>query len=183
MTTTPTSTETDPSTPPTTPDPATPPTTPDPKSTETVDHWKEIARKQEQRAKENAQKAKDYDALVASTATEAEKAVKAAKDEGKAEGIRLGATKVAQAEIRAAAAGRPVDVDALLEGVDATRFVGDDGEVDRAAIKAWIDKVAPAGDPATPPPLDLGQGARGGRPSSGSPQADFAKFMSDQLKR
>lgn len=182
MTTAPTSTATDPS-------PATPPATPaatpaptDPAPTETVDHWKDIARKQEQRAKENAQKAKDYDALVASTATEAEKAVAKALADGKAEGLREGATLIAQAEIRAAAAGRPVDVDALLEGVDAARFVADDGQVNRPAIKTWIDKVAPAGEPGVPAPLDLGQGARGGQTTTGDPAKDFANFINGALK-
>lgn len=128
-----------------------------------LEKWKAESRKQEQRAKENAQAAKDLAKLKAETMSETEKAVAQAKAEGLAEGQRTGSALIAQAEIRAAAAGRNVDVDALLEGVDATRFVNDAGEVDRAAISAWVDRVAPATEP-TARTFDLGQGARGGQP-------------------
>lgn len=165
-------------------DPANEPNTPDPdadaETAKQLEHWKEVARKNEQRAKDNAQKAKDYDALKKSTMSETEKAVAEAKAEGLAEGLKTGSSKIAQAEIRAALAGRHSDPDAFIEGVDAARFIGDDGEVDRAQITAWVDKVAPVGE-QKPPVLDLGQGNRGGH-GAGDPAQDFAKFIQGQKR-
>lgn len=45
----------------------------EPKPTETVDFWKAQARENEKRAKDNAQKAKDYDAYVESQKSEQQK--------------------------------------------------------------------------------------------------------------
>lgn len=171
-----------------TPETETDPAEPEPESspeTETakqLEHWKEVARKNESRAKANAAAAKELEQVKASMMSETEKAVAEAKAAGLAEGLRTGSAKIAQAEIRAAAAGRSVDVDALLEGVDASRFIDDDGEVNRQAITAWVDKVAPGEDPSVPRPLDLGQGNRGGRGGSGEPRDEFAKFLQGQLK-
>ncbi len=58
-----------------------------------IDHWKQIARKQEQRAKENAQKAKDYDAYKQSQLSEQERLAaeleQARKEAREAQGERL----------------------------------------------------------------------------------------------
>lgn len=114
----------------------------------------------------------DLDALKASLMSESEKAVAEAKADGLAEGLRTGSSKIVHAEIRAAAAGRPVDVDALLEGVDASRFIDENGEVDRTGIVAWIEKVAPApAQPEIPAFADLGQGTRGQAISPGDDDA------------
>ena len=65
-----------------------------PKPTETVDFWKQKAREQEQRAKANADKAREFDAFKESQKSEAEKNVERAaaaereRDELKAEGLR-----------------------------------------------------------------------------------------------
>lgn len=180
MTTTETpETETDPAN---EPDP-TPEPSPETETAKQLEHWKEQAKKQEQRAKANAAAAKELEQVKASMMSDTEKAVAEAKAAGLAEGLRTGSAKIAQAEIRAAAAGRSVDVDALLEGVDASRFIDDDGEVNRQAITQWVDKVAPSEDPSVPRPLDLGQGNRGGRGGSGEPRDEFAKFLQGQLKR
>lgn len=95
------------------------------------------------------------------TMTEQERAVSAAKAEGRTEALReLGVTRAADA-VRLLAAGRPIDVEALIEGVDLSRYVGDDGDPDRKALEAWLDRVAPkAAEPTTPTFPDLGQGAR-----------------------
>jgi hypothetical protein len=114
----------------------------------------------------------DLDALKASLMSEAEKAVAEAKAAGLAEGLRTGSAKIVQAEIRAAAAGRSVDVDALLENVDTSRFIDDGGEVDRAAIAAWIERIAPTpAEPEIPAFADLGQGTRGQPISPGDDDA------------
>lgn len=114
----------------------------------------------------------DLDALKASLMSEAEKAVAEAKAAGLAEGLRTGSAKIVQAEIRAAAAGRNVDVDALLENVDTSRFIDETGEVDRPGIVAWVAKIAPAPtEPEIPAFVDLGQGTRGQPISPGDDDA------------
>lgn len=132
--------------------------------------WKAESRKHERRAKENAKKARDNAAAAAeltklreAAMSEQEKAVAAALETGRAEGLKAGSTKLAGAEIRAALAGRSVDADALLEGLDLAHFVDDTGEPDREAILAWVERVAPT--PEAPDPMaqafpDIGQGQR-----------------------
>jgi hypothetical protein len=138
---------------------------------DTVDHaaeaakWKELARKHEERAKSNAAAARELDELRKQSMTDQEKAVAEARTEARADALREVGGRLVQAEVRAAAAGRPVDVDALLEVLDASIFVGDDGEPDRARITAWVDRVAPAADPnITHGFPDLGQGTRSETP-------------------
>ena len=89
-----------------------------------------------------------------------DKAVAKAKAEARAEALREVAGERALDKIRAAAAGRSVDVDALLEGIDPAKFLDDDGEPDTKAITAWVDRVAPAGDGKSTGRRDLGLGAR-----------------------
>ena len=62
------------------PDPTAPPTG-DPKPTETVEFWKAKAREQESRAKTNAEKAKQFDALTEAQKTEQQKLTDAAAAE------------------------------------------------------------------------------------------------------
>lgn len=107
----------------------------------------------------------ELEALRAQSMTESEKAVDEARKAGRAEArAELGA-RLVDAEVRAAAAGRPVDVDALLEGLDRRRFMTDEDEPDTKAIGAWLDRIAPT---APARHLDLGQGARNGGAGSAS---------------
>jgi hypothetical protein len=178
-------TTTAPETPPTTP-PETPPPSP---AQETPEDWKakyeetlKEARKHEDRAKANAAAAKELEAFKQSSMTEQEKAVATARAEAKAEAMREVGGKLAEAAIRVAAAGRSVDVDALLEGIDASKFLDVNGDPDAKAITAWVDRVAPADDGTKPPARrDLGLGARGGQQSNSDPAQEFAKFISGQL--
>lgn len=71
------------------------PATPEqPKPTETVDHWKQMAKLQEKRAKENADKAKEFDAFQESQKSEQQKiadraaAAERERDDARAEGLR-----------------------------------------------------------------------------------------------
>jgi hypothetical protein len=127
-----------------------------------VEKWKQHARKHEERAKANANAARELDQLRQSSMSDQEKAVEAARAEGRALAMREAASSLIDAEVRLHATGRSIDVDTLLDGLDRARFVdATTGQPDRAAIKAWVEKVAPAGTAAQP---DLGQGARGGQP-------------------
>lgn len=128
-----------------------------------LEKWKAQARKHEDRAKANAAAAKELEQLKQQSMTDQEKAVEAAKAAARAEVLaEVGASRVDDA-VRVALAGRPVDVDALLEGLDRSRFLDDTGTPDRDAIGAWVDRIAPLPEqPETQQAqvFDLGQGAR-----------------------
>lgn len=130
-----------------------------------VEKWKKAARKHEDRAKANAEAAKELEQLKQSSMNETEKAVAQARLEARTEALREVGVKLAESAIRVAAAGRNVDIDALIEGIDASKFLDVDGEPDTKAIAAWVDRVAPAVDDSDrpAPKRDLGLGARGGR--------------------
>ena len=131
-----------------------------------AEKWKSQARKHEERAKANANATKELEQLRQASMSDLEKAVDAAKAEGRKEAIAAMGRRLVDAEVKAAAAGRKVDVDALLDGLDRSRFLTDDGEPDTKAITAWVDRIVPK--PGVP---DLGQGARGnGSPLDDSPR-------------
>lgn len=120
----------------------------------------------ERRARREAEKqAKTAQAeltkLREATQSESEKALQAAKAEGRTEALKETGVKLVDAEVRAATAGRHVDADALLEGLDRTKFLDAQGDPDRDAIVAWIDRIAPAPSPEDKPGFpDLSQGTR-----------------------
>lgn len=124
----------------------------------------------ERKARRDAEKAAktaaaELDALRKQSMSEQERAVAEARDAGRAEALAEVAADRVDDAVRAAAAGKSVDVDALLEGLDRNRFVSD-GQPDREAIQGWIDRVAPAATQATPT-VDLGQGVRNTMPLNG----------------
>lgn len=127
-----------------------------------VDKWKATSRKHEDRAKANAAAQKELDAVKAASMSDQEKAVALAVAQARAEAFAEVGGQLVDAAVRAAVAGRGIDADALLDGLDRSRFL-DDGQVDQAAITAWVDRIVPAGT------VDLGQGARGTTPPTVGP--------------
>lgn len=73
-----------------------------------------------------------------------EKALQAARDEGRAEAFKAAGLRVAAAEFRALAAGKLADPAAVLQVLDLSRFVGDEGEVDLVGLTAIVDQLAVA---------------------------------------
>lgn len=142
-----------------------------------IEKWKNLARKHEDRAKTNSGAAKELEELKQRTMTDQEKAVEAAKAEGRLEALKVTGARLVDAEVRAAAAGRKVDVAALLDGLDRSRFIGDDGEPDTDAIKAWVEKVAPEAASGKP---DLGQGSRGNGKGGGT---DMNTLIRERMRR
>jgi len=129
-----------------------------------AEKWKTTSRKHEDRSKANAQAARELEELRRTSMSETEKAIAEARDAARAEAAREFGTRIAVEALRGVATGRVGDVDALIEGLDPTKFLDDDGQPDRDAIQSWIDKVAP---PKTEDDTDtgsffpdLGQGAR-----------------------
>lgn len=124
-----------------------------------AEKWKAMARKHEREAKSARA---ELDKIREATQSEQEKAINAAKAEGLKEGARSMASRIVDAEIRAAAAGR-LDKDqlaTLLEGLDRGRFVDDDGEVDTERVAKFVNGIAPKAGSQPRERIDLGQGSR-----------------------
>lgn len=125
-----------------------------------AEKFQALHKKQEARAKANADAARELERIKREALPEQERLVAEAIAAARAEVLNeVGSVRVDDA-VKLAAAGRNVDVDALLEGLDRSRFLAD-GQPDTAAITAWVDRIAPAPDPDAPTGvIDLGQGAR-----------------------
>ncbi|WP_052371956.1 hypothetical protein [Amycolatopsis taiwanensis] len=124
------------------------------------------SRKWESRAKENSSKAKKWDQAEEANRTEAEKnQVRAEEAEAR---VKAALTSAINAEIRAAAHGWATPADAPRYLDDKDRYIGEDGEIDTAAIAedvAAVLKDRPhlaAESGRRGPNPDPGQGARGG---------------------
>lgn len=115
-----------------------------------VEKWKAHARKNEERAKANAAAAKKLREVERDAMSEQERAVDEARTAAEQEAARKYGSRIVAAEVRAAAAGREIDVDALLDAVDPARFLTEDGDVNQDAISQWVDRIAPAREVETP---------------------------------
>jgi hypothetical protein len=151
-------------------------------------YWKHYARQHEQRLREAnvpelQRQAAEYQALLAATQTDAEKAIAAARAEGHAAAMRQASTAMVDAYLTAASAGRLGEEQrlALLEGVDRAAFLAADGSVDTAKVTAWINRIAPGaapgapGAPGTPQRIDTGQGTRPHTPGATGLEAGRAE--------
>lgn len=144
--------------------------------------WKAQSRRHEDRAKANAAAAKELADLKAQSMSELERAIAETKTTTRAEVLReFGETRVAD-HVRVAAAGRTVDVEALLDGLDRSRFVDDDGQPDTKAIQQWVDRVAPATDETGRVP-QVRPGPRGSGNGIGDDAQQFAAFRAGQIRR
>lgn len=141
-----------------------------------LEKWKAQARKHEDRAKANAAAAKELEKLREQSMSDQERAVEEARRAARREALaEVGASRVDDA-VRVAASGRAVDVDALLEGLDRSRFLGEDGVPDRDAVAAWVDRVAPK-------PAEQGSLARFEVVNLGQGQDSVPALNSSQLER
>lgn len=145
-------------------------------------YWKDKARKHESRANERS----DYDTvkaeldrIKAESMSEQEKAVAAAKAEGEKAGRTAAAqesgTKMVDAHISAAVtAGRMTQdqADAILEGLDRTKYLTKDHDVDTEKLTRLLNTVAPAKSGGRP---DHGQGGRGSSTKTSGMEAGKAE--------
>lgn len=138
-------------------DPPAPEAPADPPADPSETDWKAEARKWEQRAKANVDKAKKLDELEAANQSELEKEQKAR--EAAEQRVQAATVRAVRAEVKALAADTFKDPeDAVLNLGDLARFVGDDGEIDEKAIakdladilkrKDHLAKPEPAPEPA-----------------------------------
>jgi hypothetical protein len=127
--------------------------------------WKAEARKWEQRAKENKQAATELDKQRKAAMTEAERAVAEAEERGRTAATTEFGVRLATSEIRAVAADSGADLTGVFDYLDISRFVGEDGQPDEKAIKAFVDGLPQKDDGKPRPPRpDRNQG----RPSGGT---------------
>jgi hypothetical protein len=141
---------------------------PDTEQTQEVDYkaeaekWQALARKHEERAKSNAEKAKGFDELKRSQMTEQEKAVDEARVAARAEAIAETTPERVRLTFEAIGAGRLTEqqIDELLEDVDMTKYLTETGAVDRERVARKVNALAPAEQHSTPIVPDLGQGVR-----------------------
>lgn len=156
--------------------------------------YQALMRKQETRAKENSDAAKQVEALKAeleqfrqASMSETEKALaKATKDaeaKGRADALTAVGQRLVRAEFKALAAGNIPDLDGVLDDLNLAKFIGQDGEPDTKAIEAAVKRLTPPPPPAEPeqrttapgPRPDLTQGTRQNMPLNGDPILDAVK--------
>ena len=132
-----------------------------------VEKWKTLARKHEERAKANQKAVSELESLRQSQMTEQEKALEAAKAAVRTETLREIGAHLVTAEFRAQAAGRltPEQVQELVEDLDMSKYLTENGEVDAERVAKKVDALAPKPtEPTAPTWPDLGQGARDNQP-------------------
>jgi hypothetical protein len=155
-------------------------------------YWKYHARQWETRAKEKSDydalksKAGQYDQLVASQATDQEKAIAAARAEGERIATGRAAIVLVDAHVRAGLQQRlqPHQVEALAGNLNHQHFLAADGlTVDAAKVQQFVETVAPSqfqqqpaamapAAPAVPGALPVGVPPAGqlGQPATGLPR-------------
>lgn len=126
----------------------------------------ELTRKQEARAKANADAAKELARIRAEQGTDLDKAVNTARAEAEKQTTAKYTARLAGLSVRAAAGGKfkdPDDAVAHLQGRLA-EFVGDDGDVDDKAIASEVDRLLKARPylGVEKPPADFDGGQRQG---------------------
>ncbi len=149
--------------PPPQPQPPVPPAPPPAAPAEQEDSAQELRNALAEERRRHRETMQTLSALQQSSMTDQEKAIEAAKAEGRAEAIRDAGKRVAAAEFRALAAGRLADPDAYLELLDLSPFIGEDGEIDKKALAKMVERliaqITPAG--ARIPAGPMGNGAEG----------------------
>ncbi|MFI7532586.1 hypothetical protein [Streptosporangium sp. NPDC049376] len=143
-------------------DPA--PTDPAPQPAQETD-WKVEARKWEKRAKENSSAAEELDKVRKASMTEIEKAVEKARKEGESTALVTAGRKLAAAKFETALARKGLDLGDAADLIDTAKFVDDKGDVDEAAIKKAVDRLAKLAPKA---PSSSGGDFGGGNGSTGT---------------
>lgn len=175
--------ETDTTTEPTT-DPAGDPPAPEPVADPPAtgedalpDPVKEVLRKERENTRNAEKRAKaaerERDELRTAQMSETERAIAEAEAKGRESALSEVGRDLAVATFRAEAAGKIANVDNIVDLIDVSSLVGEDGRPDKDAISAAVEKFA-ALAPARPGFGPVDAGARGGEKP--------AKYTRSQLK-
>jgi hypothetical protein len=141
-----------------------------------VDKWKALSRKNEDRFKSTST---ELDNLRQSQMSDAEKAIEAAKAEGRNAALAEVGTRIAEAELRAQAAAAGVELPSA-DFLNLNRFLGSDGSVDSDAVKGFISSLPkPAAAPAFRQDIGLG---RQGSPAAGQlSRSDLSRMTPGEI--
>jgi len=127
-------------------------------------------------------KARRHDELEQELMSDKDKAVADAKKTAAAEVTSTYMPRLVSAEFRAAAAGR-IDAErmaTILEPLDMSKFLTDNGDVDTVKVTAFVDGIAPPSAPVArpvgPSPAGLGQ-----RPSSTTPSVASGRALYQEM--
>lgn len=139
-------------------------------------------RKARATAERDAKAARDeLDQLKKTYQTDQEKALDAAKTEGRNEALSTANQRIVRAEVKAVASGKTIDPDAVVALLDLSQFkVDDNGDVDAKAISSAIDELLKEKPYLTgkAKAADLKQGARGA-----TSEIDPDQFIRDMARR
>lgn len=119
-----------------------------------LDEVTKEARKWESRSKENHQAKTELEKQRQASMTEAERAVAEAETRGRTAAAQEYGKRLVTSEIRATAATSGADLTGVFDYLDLGRFVGEDGEPDAKAIKAFVGGLPKK--EAQPPSFDGG---------------------------
>lgn len=104
---------------------------------------KALSRKHEDRAKANAQAAKELAELKKSGMSEAEQKAEEAAATARAEERTKFASRLARQGFLAAAAGRIENAGTVADDINLAKYVGEDGEIDEKGLAELVDRLAP----------------------------------------
>jgi hypothetical protein len=127
-----------------------------------IDKWKSLSRKHEERAKANADAAKELDELKRSMLSDQEKAIEAVKIETRQQTMAEFAAKLVDAKLQVHLNGKALKADSVLS-FNKSAFITETGDVDEDAIQAWVESNSQTIEPSYP---DLGQGERSNPPTA-----------------
>jgi hypothetical protein len=146
-------TETNPNTEPNTETP--PPATPTAEDLQAeIDKWKALSRTNEKRWNDASA---ELDTLKQSQMSDAQKAIEAARAEGRTAALSEVGNRLVEAELRAQAATAGVELPSA-EFLNLNRFLGTDGAVDSEAVSAFVKSIpTPAAGPAFRQDIGLGR--------------------------
>lgn len=113
-----------------------------------VEELTKESRKWESRSKENLQAKTELEKQRQAAMTDAERAIAEAETKGRTAATAEFGKRLATSEIRAAAATAGADLAGVFDYLDLGRFVGDDGEPDEKAIKAFVEGLPQKENPA-----------------------------------
>lgn len=167
-------------------EPTDPPPADPPKEPET--DWAAEAKKWEKRAKDNLTKlrnvepkAQEYDRLAAASQTAEERATEELQQSEAR--VALAYQKAARSEVKAALAAVVDNPDAILEDLDLSRFVDDEGDVDLEAVARLTRKYAGFSNPRKPRPDPSQASGANNRSVTITPAEEFADVVRRALTK
>lgn len=128
------------------------------------DKWQNLSRETEKKFKDIG---KELESFKKKNMDESEMLFHETSQKARSEAISQFGGKLVKAEFKAAAAGRmsETQLNSLLDNVNVSKFMNDDGDIDEKAISDFVDSIVPKVEDVKKPEqknlFDMGQGARG----------------------